>query len=107
MTSGKKTIGVMMMMRVFLMASNCRYHGTSAAVSALLSDADRVAGAGVGSFDVIASAKHCVAMKRQRTLNNNSRQRRQCRSMAVDENVFEMAVYSTRGPLKEQRQSMS
>ena len=92
MTSGKKTIGVMMMMRVFLMASNCRYHGTSAAVSALLSDGDRVAVAGVGSFDVIASDKHCAAMKRQRAVNNYSRQRRQCRSMAVDENVFEMTV---------------
>ena len=56
-TSGKNRSGVMMMMSVFLMASNCRYHGTSVTAGAAVSaDADPVVFC--RSVDAITSLKH-------------------------------------------------
>ena len=54
----------MMMISVFLTASNCRYHGTSLAAggSELLSAADRVVFSG-SAVDVITSAERRVGMK--------------------------------------------
>jgi len=51
-----------MMISVFLMASNCRYHGTSVPCSGLSSFADWSVFS--GSFDAITSSEHVAGVKR-------------------------------------------